>query len=315
MSIESIQRFYHQHAARIKRGFMVIATVLIYSMLAYQLSKIGWREVVSSVPRTPWFYVFFIPLYFLLPLTELLIYRKIFAIPYRTLFMGLLRKRVVNKDVMGYAGEVYFTFWVSKASQTPFRRTAGIIKDNALGSLLAVSTWTLIVLNIIVTGGGLSLVSDVQISTLQLAVLNIGFVVLLALLYKSKLSRLVLTLSRQRFAFITAVHLARLVLIASLQIIQWKVTVAGVPLDAWMLFLGLQILISRIPILPSRDIIFVGIGIQLMQLMSIPVLAVTSMLVTASVLDKGLNLILFVIGTILPDPPRPENLELDIPEE
>ena len=56
------------------------------------------------------------------------------------------------------------------------------------------------------------------------------------------------------------VHVARLVTIAALQILQWKVTIIGVPIDIWMLFLGLQILVSRIPIIPSRDILFVGDG-------------------------------------------------------
>jgi len=227
--------------------------------------------VITSVPRTPWFYLFFIPIYFLLPSTELLIYKKVFSLPYGTLFKALLRKRVVNKDVMGYAGEVYFTFWVSKASQANIKRTASIIKDNVLGSLLAVSTWTLIVLNVIVTGEGLALVSDVQISALQLGMLNVGFVLLVTFLYKSTISRLVLTLSRQDFVYITLVHLARLFVIVTLQILQWKVTIAGVPLDIWMLFLGLQILVSRIPILPSRDTLFVGVGIQLMHLLDIPV--------------------------------------------
>ena len=308
MSIQSITEFYKRNSKRINRIFMIVATVLIYGMLAFQLSNIGWKEVLTSVPTTPWFYLFFIPIYFLLPTTELLIYRKVFALPWGMLFKALLRKRVVNKDVMGYAGEVYFTFWVSKASQTNIKRTAGIIKDNALGSLLAVSTWTLIVLNIIVTGDGLALVSDIQITALQLGLLNVGFVLLVTLLYKSTISQLVLTLSRQEFLYITVVHVARLVTIAALQILQWKVTIIGVPIDIWMLFLGLQILVSRIPIIPSRDILFVGMGIQLMHLLNIPVGAVTSMLVTASALDKGLNGILFLVGTLLPDPPRGDEI-------
>jgi hypothetical protein len=79
-----------------------------------------------------------------------------------------------------------------------------------------------------------------------------------------------------------------------LQILQWWVVMPQVPWINWFTLLILQIIITRIPFLPSRDLLFLGTGIEMSTWMNISPSAIAGMLLAASVISKILNLVFFV---------------------
>lgn len=91
---------------------VINAAVLVW--LVYQLSNIGWISVWQSLPVQPLFYILFLLLFVQLPLFEVLIYRLIWTFDTLKSIPVFLLKRVYNKDVIGYSGEVYFFAWAKK---------------------------------------------------------------------------------------------------------------------------------------------------------------------------------------------------------
>lgn len=67
--------------------------VLIVAYLCYQIYEIGFAEVLAALPRIPAFYLIFLLIYILLPLSELLIYRTLLPIPVKEGFLAFLRKK------------------------------------------------------------------------------------------------------------------------------------------------------------------------------------------------------------------------------
>ena len=95
------------------------------------------------------------------------------------------------------------------------------------------------------------------------------------------------------------------------QVVQWMVVMPEVSLQTWFSFLAVLLVISRIPLLPSRDLIFVGAGIELSRFLDVPPAPIAGMLLVQSVLDKLLNLVLF---TLLSRADR-DAAPLDAPQE
>jgi hypothetical protein len=62
-----------------------------------------------------------------------------------------------------------------------------------------------------------------------------------------------------------------------------------------MTLLAVQIMITRIPLLPSRDLIFLGTGIEMSGFINVSTSSMAGMLLASSVLNKILNLVFFVL--------------------
>jgi hypothetical protein len=122
-----------------KRWLKAVRAVFVVGVigwLAYQLAGIGWKEVWSARPRTPWFYVLWAALYFQLPFVESAIYSVVWNVPARHVLAPLFRKRALNQDVASYSGEAFFFAWARNRLDLPDRLIAGTLKDNAIVSSL-----------------------------------------------------------------------------------------------------------------------------------------------------------------------------------
>lgn len=84
----------------------------IVGYLAYRLTTIGWAELWTSMPTTPWFYVLLLLMYATLPVTEMVLYGTAWRAKYRALFSlpspilwliggGHLLRFVVNNGFQG----------------------------------------------------------------------------------------------------------------------------------------------------------------------------------------------------------------------
>jgi len=96
--------------------------------------------------------------------------------------------------------------------------------------------------------------------------------------------------------------------VQGLQVIQWAVVEPSVPLQAWFTFLAVQIIANSIPFVPSRDLVGVGFAIEVAQATQVPEALIASLMLVHSVMDKTLNLGLFMgvsawsKDDIVPDP-------------
>ncbi len=274
---------------QVARGLFLLG---ILAYLAFELSKIGWGEIWRALPTNPLFYVLFLVLYFSLPLAEVFIYRVTWDFKVWASFPTFVKKRIYNKDVIGYSGEVYFYAWARKNLGLGDREILTTIRDNNIVSSVA-STLVAVALVAIFLYEGAINVSDWfgRANTYYLA----GGALVLALLavLAIRFRRYLFSMPAKTALLIFGIHVVRLVVGQALQIWQWEVAVPEVTWQAWFTFSAASIIVSRIPIVPNRDLLFIGAGVELSQVMNIPEAAIAGMLLATSVLGKLLNFVLF----------------------
>ena len=77
------------------------------------------------------------------------------------------------------------------------------------------------------------------------------------------------------------------------------VVLPGVALQTWFGFLVVHIILTRVPVLPAKDLLFLGAGIGLASAVGLPEAAVAGMLLATSALTHLGNLILFVLTSFV----------------
>lgn len=272
-----------------------VLTAGIVGFLIVRLTQIGWMSILTSLPTSPFFYLFFLLIYASLPVAEGFVYRMLWpAVRMKSLLLALVKKRVFNRDVLGYSGEVYLAGWA--------RRTTGLrdgdvlrnIRDANILSSVASTAVALSLLAVFLLLGQVNVQGWVDQPLHFVIGAAIGMAILGLVLWPVR--RYIFALTFRLAAVVFAIYAFRLLIGQVLQIGQWAVVLPDVPLAIWFTFAAVGLVITRIPFLPSQDLVFAGAGIELARALGLPAAEVAGMLLVASVLDKVLNIIMF--GTI-----------------
>ena len=278
---------------RVLKGVRALFFVGVVSWLVYRLSGIGWADVWEARPRTPWFYLLWLAIYFQLPLVEGFIYRSVWKLPLRESLPPILRKRALNQDVVSYSGEAYFFVWARQRLGLSDREVAGTLKDNAIASSLASWTAAVLLIGVFLYTGQIvlaDLIGDQDPLYVTAGVLLAAVVVALGLQFR----RTIFTLRPRVVLALFGAHLGRfLVLVYVLQILQWWVVLPEAPLSVWATMLAVMTIVNRIPLIPSKDLVGIGAVLGMTSLLSASAAAIAAMLLVRSALDKGLNLVFF----------------------
>jgi hypothetical protein len=263
--------------------------VLVY--LVYQMTRIGWGRIWASLPTTPWFYVLFLALYFLLPVFQSFAYSLIWQQPFRRVFLPLLKSSVYNKEVLNYSGEMYLFSWARARLDLDDTQIAHHIKDNTIVSSVA-STSNAIVILAFLLGSGLVRLPMISDRTwLYVGASLVGIVAIVAAGIRFR--RSVFRISGSLLLGIFGLYFGRLLLLQGLQVTQWAVALPGVAVQTWLTFLAVQIVTKRIPLMPSQDLFFMAVGLEMAGAVQVPEAGLASVLAVHSVLDKGLGVVLF----------------------
>ncbi len=235
-------------------GPLVSIAILVATLIA--LRHFDAAPVLSMLPTSPLFWLLFLFSYALTPLTEFIIFRRLWALPIEGIG-ALLRKRLSNEMLLGYIGEVYFYSWAREhaaVTNTPY----GAIKDVAVLSALAGNIVTLFLLlpalPLLATHEG---VIDAQLLTWSVAI--VGGTSALAVLFRKRL----FSLPSPERRFVMAMHLVRIVGSLTLTAALWHLVLPGVDMSWWFLLVTLRQLISRLPLLPNKDVIFAAFAVLL----------------------------------------------------
>lgn len=244
-------------------------SILLLGAVIRQFGKIDPTELFASIPASPGFWLALGAYYLALPSSEWLIFRRLWRLP-ASGFAALLRKLVSNEILLGYSGELSFYAWARRHSgltAAPF----GAIKDVSLLSAIAGNVATLAMLAI-----AWPLVPPLHagLRTGDLA-LSIGAVLVLSIA-AGLLNRRLFSLPGRQLRFILAVHLGRIAATTLLSGILWHCALPTVALDLWLVLAALQLLVTRLPFVPNKDLVFanaalliVGSGSDVGRLMAI----------------------------------------------
>lgn len=276
-----------------KKYFRRLLTFGIIGLIVYQLTDIGWVEVLQSLPSQPLFYIIFAVLFITLPLAEILIYRTVWNADRWPLFKAFVTKKAYNEEVVGYSGEVFLYNWANRNVDSDKIDILKNIRDNSILSA--------VVSNLVALGLITALVSfDIIELSFIFEYLNLIYVLcgllLLILIYA-------LVVQFRRFIFdmpfkiarkIFKIYFVRFVIHHFLIIVQWSVVIPDTAFSVWVIFVTIIIIVNRIPLIPSKDLVFMWMGVELSRTLDMATAAVAGMLLVTSVLNKVTNLILYL---------------------
>ncbi|MGN6377120.1 MAG: hypothetical protein ACTHMG_16415 [Sphingomonas sp.] len=232
-----------------------LVSLAILAAAIVRLRGTAVADMAEHLPHGVLFWTVFVLAYVATPGSEWVIFRRLWSIP-SSGFVALLRKRVTNELVLGYLGEVYFYAWVRRTGLITRSAPFGAIKDVAILSALAGNVMTLAML-----AAAAPFFSLLQLGIGGRALLGSLGIVALSSLAMLVLRRHLFTLPRADLAGITTVHLIRVTAMLGLTAMLWHLALPSVGLAWWLLLSTLRQLLSRLPLVPNKDIAFVGVAV------------------------------------------------------
>ncbi len=282
---------------RLQSGKMALwlRAVFIAAIIGYlgvKIADIGWQDVFRSLPANPFFYLIFIVIYLALPVSEIFIYQRLWHMPLGRYAAFFLRKQVYNAALVGYSGEMVFCFWAQDHLGLAAHKALSAIKDNNILSAMASNLVTVILVAAFFLSGKLDLLSAGTPGVMVTFLGGLGFVLVVSLLFARFRKRLISLPGRQA-VFVFGVHLARVSLVAALQVLQWHLVIPQAPVSVWLAFLTAQFVLTRIPFLPNKDLVFLGLTLNLTGLVNAPQAVVAGLFVAFGALMQLANLTVY----------------------
>ncbi len=264
----------------------VISIILLIAILL-QLRKFGFAKALDILPTSAYFWVAFAAYYVVLPTSEWMIYRRLWKIPIDG-FAALLRKLISNDLLLGYSGEAYFYTWARRRMNlvaAPF----GAVKDVSILSALAGNLMTLVMLAVAYPLVG-SLGTHFNFDP-QDIVKSAAFIVLLSMSFLIFRKR-IFSLPRQDLTFIFALHVVRLFAALGLSVTLWRLGMPGVPLVLLVMLATLQLLVTRLPFVTNKEIVFAALAGLIVAEDARAVIALIATAILATHLLVGMILVL-----------------------
>ncbi len=283
---------------RWRKGLALLFACAVAAFLVWRLGQIGWGDIWRARPASPGFYLLLVLSYFALPVADALIYRQLWGIRFWQDLPVFLRKRIYNAALVGYSGELYLLAWARKRVAQDDLAIIHMIKDTNILSA-AVSTYVSAgVIAWVLTRIDLSRIAAGPFLYWAAATFVIAALIPFSLLFQRRF----MLIGGMTAAAVFAIHLARFLLNQLLQLGQWHLEMPGVTGTVLASLLAVQLIVGRIPFLPSRDLLFVTIGIGLSSSLSLPQATIASLLVTTSALQQFLHLVVFAATSLGPRP-------------
>lgn len=228
-----------------------VVSVVVLAAILYQLGRIDLDKLAALMPRTPLFWVAFALFYLTGPLSEFVIYRRLWRVPAAAM-LPLLRKQVANEIVFGYSGEVQFYLWAREHAKLP-NSPFGAVKDVAVLSALAGNIVTLAMMAIMAP-----LLQTLAIGRLGRALLiSVGVVIVISLAILLVRRRL-FSLPGRDLIGIFIVHIVRIGLLLGLSATMWHLLVPAVAASMWLILATLRMMLSRLPFMPNKEVVLAG---------------------------------------------------------
>lgn len=246
---------------RWQRALGLLLSAVIAALLARAVADLGWGAVVDALPANPLFYLLLVAAYLTLPGSELLIFRRLWGLRWPALGV-FVKKRVLNDAVAGYAGEAWLYLWARGRAPLKARALAGV-KDVAITSALAGNLATLLLVLI-----ALPLMQDGTLAralsgeAARMGAYGVALVMgasVVVLLLRGR----VLSLPPRDNLMAFGIACGRLLAAGLLVLLAWWIALPHIPLAMWLLLGALRLVISRLPLIPNKDLLFTAVAVSL----------------------------------------------------
>ncbi len=252
-------------------------------IIGRRLTELGWREIWIARPANPGFYVLLVLQFFLQPFGDYLVYRNLWGQQNTPPMAVILRKRLLNTFMLDYSGEAFFFFW----AQARLRLKPGLlvhsIKDSNLLSGGAGLAMVYLMLLALLAVGGLKIPAAFNAhGWLYVLVGSVPLILCAALVLGH---RKLTTLSRAQIATTFAIHFSRAALVLAVEFGLWELSGALPSAVACLQFVALRLVVTRLPLVPNKDLIFVGAGMAAAGMTHVSVTPVATVLVILAAAD------------------------------
>ena len=234
--------------------FSMLLSLIVIGAALYKARELDFSQVIGLVPKTPAFWVLFVVSYLIGPASEWIIFRRLWGIG-PDAFGALVRKLIYNELLLGYLGEAYFYGWARrnlKFVTTPF----GAVKDVAVLSAIAGNLTTLVFLAVAFPFFRLLPLNEHAHAIGWSLAFVIGTSLIVMLLRGS-----IFSLERHELRMVFAVHILRILATTFLSAALWHLVLPDVALGWWLVLVTIRLLISRLPFIPNKDVVFAGIAV------------------------------------------------------
>ncbi len=191
---------------------------------------------------------------------------------------------------------MYFFAQARKHVNLSDRAIAETIRDNNIISSVASTTLAAGLLLVFLRYGEIRL-TDVVETPRTVYLVGGGLVAVLLVPILVRFRRHLFSMEWKTAGLILGIQWVRLSLNQAFLIGMWAAALPGVSLSVWFTYAAVNLMLSRIPFLPNRDLVFMAAGIQMGQQMALATADIASMLMVFAVLGKALNLVLFAGAT------------------
>ncbi len=267
----------------------------ILGYLIYQLTHIGWMNVIRALPLNPLFYILLLVHYFVLPISEQYIYRLSLNFSFWQGVKIFVKKKILNTDVYVYSGEAYFFWWARQNLKETDRYIFNVIKDNNIISSIASTFMAVIVLLCFLFFSQETMADIIPLSENAFKWTIIGAVIALPLIIY--LLRFIISMTPIMAGKVFTVHTIRFVLAYALEICQWAVVLPEVPLHYWFIYSGSKMVMSRFPI-PSVDLLFIPVSISISERLGGPDAEIAALMIAVPAVNKAVNFIFYSLLAI-----------------
>lgn len=260
--------------------------LVLLGYVGYRLSALGWRDMWAARPANPGFYVMLVAQFFLQPLGDFLVYRNLWGAGNAPPLTVILRKRFLNSAMLDYSGEVFFYFWAQARLKLPRGMLIHAIKDSAVLSAGAGLAMVWVMALMLLATGGLHIPPSIAGNIWPYVALGSLPLWLCAILVLAH--RKVTVLSRKQIAATFAIHFLRSLSVLTVEFGLWFLSGALPTAVACLQFVALRLVVTRLPMVPNKDLIYVGAGIAAAGMVNLPVAPVATVLVILAAADLGL---------------------------
>ena len=257
--------------------------VVLIVIVGMRLSELGWAQMWAARPSNAGFYLLLVAQFFIQPFGDFLVYRNLWGAANRPPLPVILRKRFLNSAMLDYSGEVFFYFWAQKRVKLPHSMVIHSIKDSNVLSAGAGLTMVWVMALLLIATGGLQIPASV---TEHLWIyLLVGSIPLwlcaILVLGHSKVT----VLSRMQIAATYAIHFSRCVAVLAVEFGLWELSGALPGPVASLQFVALRLVVTRLPFVPNKDLIYVGAGIAAAGMANMAVTPIATVLVIIAAAD------------------------------
>jgi len=278
----------HPVSRRVFQFLRWAVPVILLVIIVRRLTELGWREIWTARPGNPVFYLLLVAQFLIQPFGDYFVYRNLWGSGSTPPMTVILRKRVMNTFMLDYSGEVFFFLWAQEnLTLKPGMLVHGIKDSNVLSAGAGLAMLYLMTLTLLASGG---LHIPAGISAHGWLYLLTGSVPLILCSVLVLGRRKLTALTTRQIATTFLIHFTRSLLVLGVEFCLWQVSGALPSAVASLQFVALRLVVTRLPLVPNKDLIFVGAGIAAAGMARVSVTPVATVLVILAAADLVLAL-------------------------